>query len=109
MSVTDLLSCDYNATGVWNVKIVKECFSCCAGLMLSSQFPVNYFSISELDQAFPDFQELYASTGKRLEGDGKFWRFNKLHDYGYKGEDAQALSNMFKLKEEVEEEVESTA
>ena len=81
--------------------------------MLSSQFPVNYFSISELDQVFPDFQELYATTGKRLEGDGKFWRFNKLHDYGYKGEDAQALSNMFKLKEEnediVEEEVGSRA
>ena len=73
--------------------------------MLSSQFPVNYFSISELDQVFPDFQELYTSTGKRLEGDGKFWRFNKLHDYGYKGEDAQALSNMFKLKEENEDEV----
>ncbi|KAL3161552.1 hypothetical protein ABBQ32_010419 [Trebouxia sp. C0010 RCD-2024] len=79
------------------------------GLMLSSQFPINYFSISELDQVFPDFQELYASTGKRLEGDGKFWRFNKLHDYGYKGEDAQALSNMFKLKEEADEEVASTA
>lgn len=70
------------------------------GLMLSSQFPINYFSISELDQVFPDFQKLYTSQGMALGGDGKFWRFNKLHDYGYKGEDANALSNMFKLKEE---------
>ena len=68
--------------------------------MLSSQFPINYFSISELDQVFPDFQELYTSQGMMLGGDGKFWRFNKLHDYGYKGERAQALSDMFKLKEE---------
>ncbi|DBB04825.1 hypothetical protein WJX82_007389 [Trebouxia sp. C0006] len=70
------------------------------GLMLSSQFPINYFSISELDQVFPDFQVLYTSKGMMLGGDGKFWRFNKLHDYGYKGESAQALSDMFKLKEE---------
>ena len=68
--------------------------------MLSNQFPVNYFSISELDQQFSDFQDVYSSQGMKLTGDSKFWRFNKLHDYGYKGEDAEALSAMFKLKEE---------
>ena len=68
--------------------------------MLSNQFPINYFSISELDQTFPEFKNLYVAAGKQIEGDSKFWRFNKLHDYGYKGEDADALSKMFRLKED---------
>ena len=28
----------------------------CAGMLLSNQFPVNYFSISEVEQMFPDFE-----------------------------------------------------
>ena len=68
--------------------------------MLSNQFPINYFSISELEQTFPDFKNLYETAGKSLQGDSKFWRFNKVHDYGYKGEDAAALSKMFELPEE---------
>ena len=83
----------------------------CAGLMLSSHFPVNYFSMGKLDQldhppVLSDFQELYASTGKGLKAGGpalsplpgKFWCFNMLHASGYTGENAQALSNVFKLK-----------
>ncbi len=27
-----------------------------AGMLLSNQFPVNYFSISEVEQSFPDFE-----------------------------------------------------
>ena len=72
----------------------------CVGLLPCTQFPVNYFSMSQLDQKFPDFKDVYAAIGKPLEGEGKFWRFNKVHDYGYKGEDAQALSDMFRLKDE---------
>lgn len=73
--------------------------------MLSNQFPINYFSISELDQTFPEFKNLYVAAGRQIKGDSKFWRFNKLHDYGYKGEDPAALSKMFKVEEESTVEV----
>ena len=56
-----------------------------AGLLLSSQFPVNYFSISEVEQFYPAFADEYAKIGdRRLEGEGKFWRFNRIHDYANK-------------------------
>ena len=75
----------------------------CAGLMLGSCFPVNYFSMGKLDQldrppVLSDFQELCASTGKGLKAGGKFWCFNMLHASGYTGENAQARSSVFKLK-----------
>ena len=34
-------------------------------MLLSSQFNVNYFAISEVDQWFPDFQDEYAQNGAR--------------------------------------------
>jgi hypothetical protein len=34
-----------------------------AGMLLSSQFNVNYFAISEVDQWFPDFQDEYTQSG----------------------------------------------
>jgi len=55
-----------------------------AGLLLSSQFPVNYFSISDVEQFFPEFAAEYAGFDKALAGTGKFWRFNRIHDYAGK-------------------------
>jgi len=46
------------------------------GLMESDQFPVNYFSMSEVEQWFPDFADFF---GKVPEN---YWRFDKRGDYG---------------------------
>ena len=54
------------------------------GELLSSQFPVNYFSISEVEQFFPAFADEYGQFERSLGGAGKFWRFNRLHDYANK-------------------------
>lgn len=37
----------------------------CAGMLLSSQFNVNYFAISEVDQWFTDFTDEYSNIGAR--------------------------------------------
>jgi len=66
------------------------------GILNSSQFPVNYFSVSELHQFFADFEDEFDQD---LPGDEKFWRFNRTQDYGYKGanEDPAALAAQFRL------------
>ncbi|KAK9840654.1 hypothetical protein WJX81_007501 [Elliptochloris bilobata] len=64
------------------------------GMLLSSQFPVNYFSISELEQFFPAFADEYSKFDRSLEGAGKFWRFNRLHDYANKGKGTEDMSNL---------------
>ncbi len=46
-----------------------------AGMMLSNEFPVNYFSVSEVEQEFDDFQEMFQEGA--LPGDNSYWRFNK--------------------------------
>lgn len=61
------------------------------GLLDSSQFPVNYFSISELDQLYDDFAVQYNKKYGELHAD-KFWRFNRVHDYGPMHEDPDALA-----------------
>ena len=53
-----------------------------AGLMMSGEFPINYFSMSTIEQYFGDFSEAFKDTGKFLRADDKFWRFNRLHNYG---------------------------
>ena len=50
--------------------------------MMSGEFPINYFSMSTIEQYFDDFSEAFVDTGKLLRPDDKFWRFNRLHDYG---------------------------
>ena len=35
-----------------------------AGLLLSSQFNINYFAISEVDQWFGDFSDVWAQAGE---------------------------------------------
>lgn len=55
------------------------------GMLLSSQFPINYFSISEVEQWFGvEFQTCFeAAAGADLKaGDDDFWRFNRVFDYG---------------------------
>lgn len=53
--------------------------------MMYGEFPINYFSISTIEQYFDDFYEAYIDTGKQLRGDGKFWRFARVHTYGARG------------------------
>lgn len=43
-----------------------------AGMLSSHQFPVNYFSVSEVEQWFPDFEETYTEEGS-LPGDSSYW------------------------------------
>lgn len=56
-------------------------------MLTSHQFPVNYFSVSEVEQWFPDFQETYGDEGM-LPGDSSYWRFNRIYNYGSKDEDS---------------------
>ena len=51
-------------------------------MLLSNQFPINYFSVSEVEQWYPDLADLWSKTEHGLPDAGKFWRFNKIHDYG---------------------------
>ena len=55
-----------------------------AGMLKMDQFPINYFGVSDVEQWFDDFVDEYADTGKVLPGSHKFWRFNRIHDYGDK-------------------------
>jgi len=48
------------------------------GLLISNQFPINYFSMSEVEQWFPDFGDLF--NKKTPES---YWRFDIQHTYGY--------------------------
>lgn len=57
------------------------------GLLLSSQYPVNYFSITQLEQWFRDdfraeLAKVIGSKAYDTERNENFWRFNKIHDYG---------------------------
>jgi hypothetical protein len=63
------------------------------GMLTSGQFPINYFAVSEVHQFFADFEEEFDI----VPGEGKFWRFNRTEDYGYKGEneDVKALAAQF--------------
>jgi len=45
------------------------------GLMGANEFPINYFSMSEVEQWFPDFADF---LGKVPES---YWRFNRIGDY----------------------------
>lgn len=68
------------------------------GMILSSQFPSNYFSVSEVEQFFDDFGDEFKDLGE-LPGEAGFWRFARTEDYGYKGanEGAEQLRSTFEL------------
>jgi hypothetical protein len=64
------------------------------GMLTPAEFPVNYFTVSEIEQWWPE--EFAASflhvTGEHLRpGQDYFWRMNKIHDYGAKLEDPTSL------------------
>jgi hypothetical protein len=64
------------------------------GILLSSEFTINYFSLSQVEQFYKNFAEEYANCqvgSSNSDGDGnnkalpdeqRFWRFNRIHDYG---------------------------
>ncbi len=55
------------------------------GLLMSNQFPINYFALSTVEQHFDDFA--LAFEEKVLPGEDKFWRFNRIHNYGWSADD----------------------
>eukprot|EP00882_Tetradesmus_deserticola_P011845 GHRQ01012537.1.p1 GENE.GHRQ01012537.1~~GHRQ01012537.1.p1 ORF type:complete len:274 (+),score=150.52 GHRQ01012537.1:738-1559(+) len=66
------------------------------GMLGTADFPVNYFTISEMEQWFPDDfgASFLHTTGKELvDGQDFFWRMNKIHDYGGKLEDPTTLGS----------------
>eukprot|EP01025_Chloroclados_australasicus_P037403 TRINITY_DN3818_c0_g1_i1.p1 TRINITY_DN3818_c0_g1~~TRINITY_DN3818_c0_g1_i1.p1 ORF type:complete len:378 (-),score=40.64 TRINITY_DN3818_c0_g1_i1:469-1602(-) len=60
------------------------------GILISNEFPVNYFSISELCQTFPEFEKLYEESSGQLPD--TYWRWNRIHDYWGQMEDPQSLN-----------------
>jgi len=46
---------------------VELTFVALAGLLLSSQFNINYFAISEVDQWFGDFSDVWTQAGRAYE------------------------------------------
>ena len=73
------------------------------GLLTISEFPINYFSISEVHQFFDDFDSFFGDDW--LKDAEAFWRFNRTEDYGYKGknEDVQALAKQFRIEDDDDE------
>ena len=68
------------------------------GMMKSSEFPINYFAVSEVQQFFDDFEEFYKAEWL-VGAPHMYWRFNRTQDYGYKGanEDVEVLAAQFRL------------
>lgn len=67
------------------------------GIIPSSTFPVNYFTVSEMEQWYgEEFGAVFHRlTGQDLrDGDGTYWRFNRLHDYGPAAEDVESWSKV---------------
>ncbi|GIL53949.1 hypothetical protein Vafri_9515 [Volvox africanus] len=67
------------------------------GILLSSQFPVNYFALGQVEQWYGDEfrQEFERITGgvQLPDGNKDAWRFNRVHDYGpMRVETAEQLS-----------------
>ncbi|KAG2447281.1 hypothetical protein HYH02_007611 [Chlamydomonas schloesseri] len=67
------------------------------GMLLSSQFPVNYFALGQVEQWFgEEFREEFEriSGGVQLQdGTANSWKFNRIHDYGsMRNETAEQLS-----------------
>ena len=81
---------------VFSYLLAKEVPRETSGMLLSSDFPIRYFAVSEVHQFFDDFEEFFGQGW--LQGTpNDFWRFNRVQDYGmWKGEDVKALSAQFK-------------
>eukprot|EP00898_Chlorokybus_atmophyticus_P000904 jgi/Chlat1/1814/Chrsp135S02135 len=57
------------------------------GLLASGVFPVNYFTISEVEQWFDDFPKMFNVTTPARDR----WGFNRLHTYGTQAEGSPLL------------------
>lgn len=57
------------------------------GMLMSNEFPVNYFALSSVEQWFDDFALAFTTENKELPGEDKFWRFNRIHNYGWTSDD----------------------
>lgn len=60
------------------------------GMLNSNEFPINYFALSTVEQWFGDFALAFEECEEEeecLPGEGKFWRFNRIHDYGWSADD----------------------
>ncbi|KXZ55763.1 hypothetical protein GPECTOR_2g1313 [Gonium pectorale] len=67
------------------------------GMLLSSQFPVNYFALGQVEQWYgEEFRHEFEriTGGVELQtNESDAWRFNRLHDYGpLRNETAEQLS-----------------
>ncbi|KAL4530637.1 hypothetical protein Ndes2437B_g04120 [Nannochloris sp. 'desiccata'] len=85
---------------VFSYLLAKEVPRQTDGMLLSSEFPINYFSVSEVHQFFDDFEEFFQGEWLKKGDYHEFWRFNRTQDYGYKGENesVEALAAMFQPK-----------
>ena len=52
-----------------------------AGIMLSNEFPINYFSVSEVEQSFPDFQVRLQMHWQLLKGTAWLVDFSIMQDW----------------------------
>lgn len=59
---------------------------------MNGEFPINYFSMSTIEQYYDDFAAAFDDTGKQLRDEDKFWRFNRIHTYGYGADEPAALA-----------------
>ena len=53
------------------------------GILSSNEFPINYFAVSTVEQWFDDFALAFEEEEGGLPGEDKFWRFNRIHNYGW--------------------------
>lgn len=56
------------------------------GILSSTQFSANYFSVAEVHQCFPEFEKVIPV---QIDGDS-FWRFQRVETYGYSRDDKDA-------------------
>ena len=57
------------------------------GILNSNEFPVNYFAISSVEQWFGDFAMAFEDCEEEECLPGEFWRFNRIHSYGWTADD----------------------
>ena len=64
------------------------------GILSSTQFSPNYFSVAEVHQCFADFED---EIPMQIDGDS-FWKFRRIEKYGYarQADDAEKLNLQFR-------------
>lgn len=62
------------------------------GLIAGGEFPINYFSVSEVAQRFEAFKDWFPG-----ELPDSYWRFNRIHAYGAELDPAPQTGPLDKL------------